>query len=153
MTQTTDASPAGEAMTRIASANQKLFAAAGRATARSAKSVIAAQKRLMDFAARRLRADFDALARVEADYRRDGLSDRERQDLTARLADLDRRIGDVGYDGGYADDPRASQIEARIAAGERSGQISRTEATRLREELRDLTRRWIDLEARLQIRR
>jgi hypothetical protein len=110
-------------------------------------------RRISTTEASRLRADFDALARVEADYRRDGLSDRERQDLTARLADLDRRIGDVGYDGGYADDPRASQIEARIAAGERSGQISRTEATRLREELRDLTRRWIDLEARLQIRR
>ena len=101
----------------------------------------------------RLRADFDALVRLEADYRRDGLSDRERQDLTARLADLDRRVGDVAWDGGYGADPRAAQIEARITAGERSGQISRAEAARLRDELRDLTRRWADLEARVQIRR
>ncbi|MFN3669356.1 MAG: hypothetical protein ACK4VY_08620 [Brevundimonas sp.] len=106
----------------------------------------------------RLRSDFDALVRLEADYRRDGLSDREQEDLTRRLADLDRRIGDGGgydggYDGGFGVDPRAAQIEARIAAGERSGQISRTEAARLRDELRDLTRRWSDLEARVQIRR
>ena len=40
-----------------------------------------------------------------------------------------------------------------IVAGERSGEISRTEAARLREELRDLTRRWAELEARVQIRR
>ncbi len=101
----------------------------------------------------RLRADFDALVRLESDYRRDGISAREQQDLTARLADLDRRVGDVVYDGGYGYDPRAAEIEARITAGERNGQISRTEAARLRDELRDLTRRWADLEARVQARR
>ena len=101
----------------------------------------------------RLRADFDALVRLESDYRRDGLSAREQQDLTDRLADLDRRVGDVAYDGGYGYDPRAAEIEARITAGERSGQISRSEAARLRDELRDLTRRWADLEARVSLRR
>lgn len=101
----------------------------------------------------RLRADFDALVRLESDYRRDGLSAREQQDLTARLADLDRRVGDVAWDGGYGYDPRAAEIEARITAGERSGQFSRTEAARLRDELRDLTRRWADLEARVVVRR
>ncbi|GAA0868775.1 hypothetical protein GCM10009116_07050 [Brevundimonas basaltis] len=102
----------------------------------------------------RLRADFDALVRLEADYRRDGLSTREQQDLTVRLADLNRRVGDVGWDdGGYGYDPRAAEIEARIVAGERSGRISRSEAMRLRDELRDLTRRWADLEARVDIRR
>ncbi|HYD28982.1 hypothetical protein [Brevundimonas sp.] len=103
----------------------------------------------------RLRADFDALVRLESDYRRDGLSAREQQDLTDRLADLDRRLGDDGGydDGGYGYDPRAAEIEARIVAGERNGSISRTEAARLREELRDLTRRWADLEARVNIRR
>ncbi|MCS6622946.1 hypothetical protein N0B44_08500 [Roseibacterium beibuensis] len=101
----------------------------------------------------RLRDDFDALVRLESDYRRDGLSAREQQDLTTRLADLDRRIGDVAYDGGYGSDPRAGEIEARIAAGERNGSLSRSEASRLRDELRDLTRRWADLEARVQIRR
>lgn len=101
----------------------------------------------------RLRADFDALARLESDYRRDGLSAREQEDLRIRLADLDRRVGDVAYDGGYGYDSRAAEIEARITAGERSGRFSRTEAARLREELRDLTRRWADLEARVQLRR
>ena len=97
----------------------------------------------------RLRADFDALVRLESDYGRDGLSAREQQDLTARLADLDRRVGDLAYDGGYGADPRAAGIEARITAGERNGSLSRTEAARLRDELRDLTRRWADLEARV----
>ncbi|NJC40134.1 hypothetical protein GGQ87_000392 [Brevundimonas alba] len=103
----------------------------------------------------RLRSDFDALVRLEAEYRRDGLSSREQQDLTTRLADLDRRVGDDGgYDNGSSGyDPRAAEIEARIVAGERNGSISRTEATRLRDELRDLTRRWADLEARVGARR
>ena len=111
-------------------------------------------RRISRTEANRLRTDFDALVRVETGYQRDGLSDRERQDLTTRLADLDRRLGDGGYnDGGYGSDPRAAQIEARIAASERNGSISRAEASRLREELRDLTRRWADLEARVQVRR
>ena len=110
-------------------------------------------RRISRTEANRLRTDFDALVRVESNYRRDGLSDREREDLTRRLADLDRRVGDVAWDGGYGADPHAARIEARITAGERSGQISRAEAARLRDELRDLTRRWADLEARVQIRR
>lgn len=103
----------------------------------------------------RLRSDFDALIRLETSYERNGIDARERQDLTTRLADLDRRIGDGGgyNDGGYGMDPRAAQIEARIVAGERNGSISRTEASRLRDELRDLTRRWADLEARVEMRR
>jgi hypothetical protein len=104
------------------------------------------------YEATRLRSDFDALVRVEDGYRRDGLSDREQQDLTSRLAELNRRVGDA-YDGGYGDsygsDPRAVQIEANISAGERNGRLSRTEAARLRAELSDLTRRWADLEARV----
>ena len=93
------------------------------------------------------------MVRLESDYRRDGLSAREQQDLAARLADLDRRVGDVAWDGGYGYDPRAAEIEARIAAGERNGSLSRSEAARLRDELRDLTRRWADLEARVGVRR
>lgn len=110
-------------------------------------------RRISRTEANRLRADFDALVRVETGYNRDGLSDREREDLTARLADLDRRIGDVAWDGGYGQDGRSVALEARITAGERNGSISRAEAARLRDELRDLTRRWADLEARVQIRR
>ena len=103
----------------------------------------------------RLRSDFQALVRLEAQYERDGLSDRERQDLEARYADLNRRVGDdyvPGNGGGYGD-PHAMQIEARIDAGLRDGSISRAEAARLRAELADLNRRWADLEARVSVRR
>ena len=107
------------------------------------------------YEATRLRSDFDALVRVEDGYRRDGISDREQQDLANRLAELNRRVGD-GYDGvyneggyGYGTDPRAARIEANISAGERNGRISRSEAIRLRAELNDLTRRWSDLETRV----
>lgn len=103
----------------------------------------------------RLRSDFQALVRLEAQYERDGLDARERQDLEARYADLNRRVGDdyvPGNGGGYGD-PHATQIEARIAAGVRDGSISRTEAVRLRAELADLSRRWADLEARVSVRR
>ena len=107
-------------------------------------------RRLSRTEARRLRTDFDALVRVEDSYRRDGISDREQQDLTTRLAELNRRVGDGGgYGDSYGSDPRAVQIEARISDGERTGRISRTEAARLRDELRDLTRRWTELEVRV----
>ena len=104
----------------------------------------------------RLRTDFQALVRLEAQYDRDGLDARERQDLETRYADLNRRVGDgyvPGNGGGYGNDPRAAQVEAGITAGERNGSISRTEAARLRTELADLSRRWADLEARAGVRR
>lgn len=108
--------------------------------------------------ANRLSADFNALVQLETTYERNGIDSRERQDLEARWADLNRRVGD-GYDDGYTpgdnygSDPRGAQIEARIAAGERNGSISRTEASSLRLELRDLTRRWTELEARVEAAR
>ena len=104
----------------------------------------------------RLRTDFQALVRLEAQYSRDGLSDREREDLETRYADLNRRVGDDympgNGNGGYGD-PHAMQIEARIAAGLRDGSITRADAARYREELRELSRRWADLEARVSVRR
>jgi hypothetical protein len=108
--------------------------------------------------ANRLSTDFNALVQLETTYERNGIDSRERQDLEARWADLNRRVGD-NYDGGYTpgdnygSDPRGAQIEARIAAGERNGSISRTEASSLRLELRDLTRRWAELEARVEAAR
>ena len=112
-------------------------------------------RRISRTAANRLRTDFAALVRIETGYQRDGLSDREQQDLETRYADLSRRVGDdhvSGNGGGYGNDARANQIEARITAGERNGSISRTEASRLRTELADLSSRWAGLEARVQIR-
>lgn len=107
--------------------------------------------------ATRLATDFNALVQLETSYSRNGIDARERQDLQARWADLNRRVGDDwrdgGYDTGFGQDGRAVALEARITANERSGRLSRTEATRLREELRDLSRRWMDLEARVDVRR
>lgn len=113
-------------------------------------------RRLTRADADRLRRDFEALVRLEAEYGRNGLDQRERRDLQSRWDDLDRRVGDAdAYDpyDDYGRDPRAIEIEARIAASERSGRISRAEAARLRDELRDLSRRWADLEARVDARR
>lgn len=97
--------------------------------------------------ATRLKADFQALVQVETGYSRNGVDARERQDLETRLADLNRRVGDdydggPGSGGGYGDDygRRITDIEARIASGERSGAIVRAEGERLRTELGDLTR-------------
>lgn len=114
-------------------------------------------RRISTVEATRLRADFQTLMRREADYARGGLTAAEREDLTRRYAELNRRIGDDGgygggqYGGQYGgQDARAVEIEARIAAGVRSGQLNRTEAERLRAELRDLTRRWSTLEDRVR---
>ena len=130
---------------------------AGQSTAFDAR--VAAALRARDITrteSTRLRTDFQALVRLEAQYDRDGLDARERQDLETRYADLNRRVGDgyvPGNGGGYGNDPRAAQVEAGITAGERNGSISRTEAARLRTELADLSRRWADLEARAGVRR
>lgn len=107
--------------------------------------------------ATRLMGDFNALVQLETGYARNGIDARERRDLEARWADLNRRVGDDWRDGGfdadYGQDGRAVALEARITAAERSGRISRAEAARLRGELSELSRRWMDLEARVDIRR
>ena len=109
-------------------------------------------RRISSAEGRRLQAEFETLMRREADYARGGLSATERDDLIRRYAELNRRIGEdiPPYGGGYGQDPRAAQIEAQIEAGLRSGQLSWTEADRLRAELRELTRRWAELEDRVR---
>lgn len=99
--------------------------------------------------AQRLRAEFDALTRLETQYRATGggISDSERRELERQLDDLsrqvrvDRRDGDDRPGRGYgADTPREANLEARIEAGVRSGQLTRAEAQRLRDDFRDLDR-------------
>ncbi len=96
-------------------------------------------RRLTRTDATRLRADYAALIRTEAEYQRDGLSLRERQDIETRLDALDVRVGDVGYGGGggWQQTPRD-----RLTAIERAlPSLGRGEATdRLRVQLEDLTR-------------
>lgn len=104
-------------------------------------------RRLTRTAATRLRADYQTLVQTEISYRRDGvISAREQDDLDAQLDALDARVGDVpaGGNGGYQpvldNRTRLSNIDSALTAGERSGQINRTEAADIRVELGDLTR-------------
>mgnify|MGYP006969390590 CR=1 FL=1 len=102
--------------------------------------------------AARLRAEFRDLARLEAHYRRTGhgLSLAERRDLDRRFDLLSARIRYERHDRQYRDrgwqsiNQRQRNIDARIDAGLRSGQLSRREAYVLRAEFNDLAR----LEAR-----
>lgn len=91
----------------------------------------------------RLKSDYAALIRLETSYQRNGIDSREQADLQSQLRALNQRVGD-DYDngGGNYGDYRSqiARIEAAIASGERSGQITRNESERLRTELGDLTR-------------
>lgn len=99
--------------------------------------------------AARLRAEFQDLSRLERQYRIGGLSVTERADLDRRFDALSSRIRDERRDW-QAEGPRdgqwrninqrQAQLERRIEAGERSGQLTRAEANRLRAEFRDLER-------------
>lgn len=58
----------------------------------------AAARKITRTTATRLKNDYAALVKLEADYLADGvLTDREKTDLDARLDVLDARIGDVAY--------------------------------------------------------
>lgn len=54
-------------------------------------------RRLTRTAGTRLKTDYAALITAEATYARDGISERERDDLDARLDALDARVGDTSY--------------------------------------------------------
>ena len=92
---------------------------------------------LSQYSADRIRTDYDALVRLEAQYGQDGrFTTQERQDLTARYNALTSALNDGGYGddiGGYqsAADGRAD-FEARIDAAVRARTLTRTDATRLR---------------------
>ncbi|WP_054110307.1 hypothetical protein [Brevundimonas sp. AAP58] len=95
-------------------------------------------RRLSRTDATRLRADYAALIRMEAEYQRGGLTARERQDIETRLDALDARLGDVGYgSGAWQQTPRE-----RLAAIERAlPSLNRGEAAdRIRVQLEDLMR-------------
>jgi chromosome segregation ATPase len=103
-----------------------------------------------------LRADFNGIARLEADYRRSapGLTQAELQDLDRRfdvlsdriaqqVADNDRRgdgRGDDRWDNRGGFDQRLADLERRIDQGVRSGQLTRTEAADLRRQADALDR-------------
>ena len=107
--------------------------------------------------ARTLRADFNALAALEARYRVNGLSAWERADLDRRFDMLAARIRmertdyqDRNWFGGrgWTDnrgqwvsiERRKMQLDRRIDQGLRSGQLTEREARRLRDEFNEIAR-------------
>ena len=90
--------------------------------------------------ATRLRADYRALIQVEATYGRDGMSSQEREDLDARLDALDERLGDGPRAPNVTISPRVrlADILVAVTAGERSGVLTRTEASDARATQADL---------------
>ncbi len=93
--------------------------------------------------ASRLRADFQTLVRLEATYRRNGLTAAERADLDRRFDALSARIRDERRDGdgGWSSiNQRQANLEARIDAGVRDRSLSQTEAARLRADFQALVR-------------
>jgi hypothetical protein len=96
----------------------------------------------------RLRAEFRAIADLEARYRASaGLDPRERAELDARFDRLTAGIRDERGDVNWVGiNNRQGEINARIDAGVRNGQLTRVEAERLRAEFRDIAQ----LEARFR---
>ncbi|MFA7261858.1 MAG: hypothetical protein WC068_02445 [Caulobacter sp.] len=92
----------------------------------------------------RLRAEFQAIARLEADYRQNGLTNAERADLDRRFDALSARIQSESRDdddGGWTNiNQRQAQLDARIDAGVRNGSINAQEAVRLRAEFQAIAR-------------
>ncbi|HYE46604.1 MAG TPA: hypothetical protein VEA44_12625 [Caulobacter sp.] len=95
--------------------------------------------------ARRLRAEFRELARLEAKYRRgDGLQPWERIDLDQRFTVLSARVRwdrNDGQDRGWQNiNQRQRTLDHKIDVGVRNGTLTQTEAARLRAEFQALGR-------------
>jgi len=95
--------------------------------------------------ARRLRAEFNELVRLEAKYRRgDGLQAWERVDLDRRFTVLSARVRwdrNDGQDRGWQNiNQRQRNLDMRIDRGVRNGTLTRAEAVRLRGEFQSLAR-------------
>ncbi len=119
-----------------------------------------------------LKRDYAALIQTEATYARDGISDREQEDLDARLDALDARVGDTAYGGGPAvldNRTRLANIDAALRASGltaaaqaqvrvEAGDLSRLDAAYARttpssDDRNYLERRIVDLETRARVRR
>ena len=119
-----------------------------------------------------LKRDYAALIQTEATYARDGISEREQEDLDARLDALDARVGDTAYGGGAAvldNRTRLANIDAALRASGltaaaqaqvrvEAGDLIRLDAAYARaapgsDDRSYLERRIVDLETRARVRR
>jgi len=87
-----------------------------------------------------MRADMASLVSLEGRYRYGGLSSREKLDLDRRYAAIDDQVSLAMADGAVAPTPLAAledrklEIESRLEAGIRSGQLTPAEAQVLRDD-------------------
>lgn len=116
---------------------------AGRAAFDARVDAAVTARRITRTEATRLKADYQALIRVETGYLADGaLSAAEQADLDTRLDALDVRVGDGPATSPVAQTPRArlTALETAVATAERAGRLSSTDAAHIRVEAADLTR-------------
>lgn len=130
---------------------------------------------LTRYEADQLRSEYDALARVEASYSADGrITTAERDDLRSRYQTFSQRLRAQRNDNDRGWQPlaqRTAQFDAQVNASLQQRDITRTEATRLRQdyqalvqletgysrngldarEIADLTTRYDDLNRRLGV--
>lgn len=123
-----------------ADANSSPSVAESQADFESGVNAAVTARRITRTQATRLRTDYRALIQLESSMARDGVSAQEREDLDARLDALDARLGDGPQAPTQTMSPRArlAVILSDVAAGERSGAITRTEAMDIRETQSDL---------------
>lgn len=117
----------------------KLTVAEGRAEFMRRVDAGVVARRLSRIAATNLKRDYAALIQTEASFARDGISDREQDDLDARLDALDARVGDTAYGGG----PVVLDNQTRLANVDRAlntSGLSAAARAQVRVELGDLTR-------------
>lgn len=152
--------------------SDKLSVADGRAEFERRVDAGVAARRLSRTQATALKRDYAALVQTEATYARDGISDREQEDIDARLDALDARVGDTAYGGNppvLDNRTRLSNIDSALrtsglsAAAQaqvrvEAGDLIRLEAAYARttpssDDRSYLERRIVDLETRARVRR
>lgn len=168
-----DGSYGGGGSSDSAGGSTTLTVADGRVAFERRVDAAVAARRITRVQATALKRDYAALVQVEAGYARNGIDNREQDDLDARLDALDARVGDGGGSGGGApvldNRTRLTNVGNALA---RSGLAVPVQA-QIRVELGDLTRleaaysrttpssddraylerRIVDLETRARIRR
>ena len=117
----------------------KLTVAEGRAEFMRRVDAAVVARRLSRIGATNLKRDYAALIQTEASFARDGISEREQDDLDARLDALDTRVGDTAYGGGPVVLDNRTRLSNVDRALNTSG-LSAVAKAQVRVELGDLTR-------------
>lgn len=117
----------------------KLTVAEGRAEFIRRVDAAVVARRLTRIGATNLKRDYAALMQTEVSFARDGISEREQDDLDARLDALDARVGDTAYGGG----PAVLDYRTRLSNVDRAlstSGLSAISRAQVRVELGDLIR-------------